>query len=113
MVQSAQEWPWCSLAKRAPAEPPHWLLPMSAVAGGRAGGGLDIARESSRETQKELEAMQTSVKRGRPYGDDRWQRQTAKRLALESTLRPRGRQRMQANQRLPTPHPFDFPFVED
>ena len=46
------------------------------------------------QSQKELEAIQTSVKRGRPYGSDRWQKATARTLSLESTLRPRGRQRI-------------------
>ena len=34
-----------------------------------------------------------SVDRGRPHGDPDWQRQTALRLGLQSTLRPPGRPR--------------------
>jgi putative transposase len=40
---------------------------------------------------KELEAVRISVVRGRPFGDEDWQKRTTKRLGLESTFRPRGR----------------------
>ena len=43
------------------------------------------------ETEAELHALRTSVKRGLPFGDDRWTKSSAVRLALESTTRPRGR----------------------
>jgi hypothetical protein len=33
-----------------------------------------------------LERVQLSLKRGRPYGTQRWTEKTAKRLGLESTL---------------------------
>ncbi|HEX4793446.1 MAG TPA: transposase [Humisphaera sp.] len=44
-------------------------------------------------TVKELERLQLSIDRGRPFGDDRWTAQTAARLGMESTLRSRGGQR--------------------
>src|SRR5262249_22814758 len=44
-------------------------------------------------TVKELERLQLSIDRGRPFGDDRWTGQTAARLGLESTLRSRGHQK--------------------
>ena len=34
-----------------------------------------------------LERLRTSVKRGRPFGDDQWAAATAARLGLQSTLR--------------------------
>jgi len=43
------------------------------------------------QTQAELEALRRSVNRGTPFGSVPWQVRTAKRLGLESTLRPRGR----------------------
>ena len=43
----------------------------------------------------ELQALRTSVVRGRPFGREDWQRRTAKQLGLEYTLRPRGRPRKQ------------------
>jgi hypothetical protein len=35
--------------------------------------------------------IKDSFKRGRPFGDDRWTRDTARRLDLEFTLNRRGR----------------------
>ena len=43
--------------------------------------------------EKELDAVRLSLKRGRPYGSETWQKRTAKKLDLESTRRPRGRPR--------------------
>jgi len=52
-------------------------------------------------TEAELEAWRRSVVRGAPYGSDSWQRRTAKRLGLESTLRPRGRPAKKKGSSLP------------
>jgi putative transposase len=41
------------------------------------------------QTEAELEALRRSLQRGAPYGSETWQKTTAKRLGLESTLRPR------------------------
>jgi putative transposase len=92
LVKSARLWPWCSLAKRAEANPPSWLLqldqwPVEPPSDWRAW----VNRP---ETAGELDSLREHVRRGRPYGDIRWQERTAQRLALESTLRPRGRQRI-------------------
>ncbi len=43
------------------------------------------------QSEAELEALRLCVKRGRPYGDDRWVKRAAKRHDLETTLRPLGR----------------------
>jgi putative transposase len=45
------------------------------------------------QTQAEVEALGRCVVRGTPYGSDRWVKQTAARLELATTLRPRGRPR--------------------
>ena len=37
-------------------------------------------------------SLRRSVLRGAPYGRERWQKETAQRLGLPSTLRRRGRQ---------------------
>ena len=39
------------------------------------------------ETEEELEALRRSVARGSPYGEADWQKRTAVRLKLESSLR--------------------------
>ena len=43
------------------------------------------------QTEAELEALRRSVVRSSPFGEASWQERTAKRLGLQSTLRPRGR----------------------
>jgi putative transposase len=43
------------------------------------------------QTPAEEEAVQTSIRRGRPFGDPEWQERISKRMSLLSTLRPPGR----------------------
>jgi putative transposase len=42
-------------------------------------------------TAAELKAVRNSVNRGAPFGDENWVQAIARRLNLQSTLRPRGR----------------------
>ena len=46
------------------------------------------------QSEKELNAIRTSVVRGQPLGSPSWIQETAKMLGLESTLRQRGRPRL-------------------
>jgi len=48
------------------------------------------------QNDKELKAIRQCIRRGRPLGNDSWQQRTAKRLNMQSTLRPRGRPRLDA-----------------
>ena len=41
--------------------------------------------------QQEVDAIQLSIARNRPYGDDRWQETKAKQLGLCHTMRREGR----------------------
>ena len=92
LVKSAGRWPWSSLAKRGTKAPPAWLLPMNRWP---VEPRKDwIAWVNRAQTEAELDALRLCVKRGRPYGEERWQKRTAVKLGLESTLRPRGRQRV-------------------
>ena len=52
-----------------------------------------VTRVNRALTKKEIEAVQTSVARGRPFGSELWQENTAKQLGLQSTFRSRGRPR--------------------
>jgi putative transposase len=52
-----------------------------------------VALVNKPQSEAELAALQRSLVRGTPYGDDRWTERTARRLDLQSTLRPRGRPR--------------------
>jgi putative transposase len=52
-------------------------------------------------TIQELAEVRHSVIRGAPYGDPAWSERTAKRLGLESSLRPRGRPRKAPDEKKP------------
>ncbi len=85
LVRSAAEWRWSSLWHRVQGG--GALLDKGPVAWPR-----DWRRRvQSAETEAELAALRRSVTRGAPFGEASWQQRTAKRLGLESTLRPRGR----------------------
>ena len=107
LVERAAEWRWSSLWHR--------------VRGGAAGllddGPLALPRDwrrqvQSPETEAELAALRRSVVRGAPFGEESWQSRTAKRLGLQSTLRPRSALETSpmstADLRLPTPLFFAF-----
>ena len=85
LVKRSEDWPWSSMSRRGRKKRCEWLLPIK-----------DWPVETPRswtafvnrpETGKELEALRRSVARGAPYGDDAWQKRTAVRLKLESSLR--------------------------
>ena len=86
LVERAAKWRWSSLWHRVQGDaasvlhegptplPRDWLRHVQSV-----------------ETEAELAALRRSVVRGTPFGEDSWRDRTAKRLGLQSTLRPRGR----------------------
>lgn len=88
LVERAEDWPWCSLWIRTYGTPEHramlsdWPLP-------RPRKWLQYVNEA--ETEAELSALRRSCLRGTPYGSSDWVKHTAKKLGLESTLRPPGR----------------------
>lgn len=87
LVRSAGNWLWSSLPRRT--QPGDRML---------TPGPVPLPRNwtawvQRAESPAELEALRRSVVRGAPYGSDRWQKQTALRLGLGATLRPRGRPR--------------------
>lgn len=88
LARRAEAWRWSSLWRREQGSPKltTWL----------AAWPVDrprnwVTRVNQPEMPVDLEELRTSVQRGRPFGDARWQTRTAARLGLESTLRSRGR----------------------
>ena len=86
LVREADAWRWSSLWHR--------------VQGNQAGlldeGPLRLPRRwlehvQAPQSEAEVEALRRSMVRGSPFGEASWQKRTAKRLGLQSTLRPRGR----------------------
>ena len=89
LVKRAEDWAWSSahyLDRRRPA--PEWLVPGPVSRPGNWRRQLNQV-----EPATQLEGLRRAVNRGTPWGTERWARQTAQRLGLESTLRPRGRPR--------------------
>ncbi len=88
LVSRAEDWQWGSLWRRTQGDPRGtvWLSPWPMQP------PRDwVARVNRPQTASELEALRTSVQRGRPFGDEGWVRRMAKRFGMEATLRPRGR----------------------
>ncbi len=98
LVRRAEHWRWGSLWRwlhpKAPdsvplspwpiARPPDW-----------------VHRVNEPLTAKELQTVRQSAQRGKPLGSDSWVNATARRLSLESTLRPPGRPRAEPGRAEP------------
>jgi putative transposase len=94
LVRRAEAWPWSSLRQRSAAASER-IISASPVA--IPSNWLSLVNEP--QTEAELAALRTSVQRGTPYGGPRWTRRAADALGLESTLRPRGRPKSQAQKK--------------
>jgi len=86
MVNEADAWRWSSLRHRSQGNKAK-LLDVGPVALPRRW----LQHVRTPQTEGELEALRRSVVRGCPFGEAPWQERTARRLSLQSTLRPRGR----------------------
>ena len=88
LVTRAERWRWGSCRVRLHGPPELAAL--------LAEWPVDTPRDwlgwvNAPQTDAEVEAVRTSLGRGRPFGSDAWVERTARRLGLEHTLRPRGR----------------------
>ncbi len=91
LVERAEDWRWGSLWRwlQKPEPDPKLLAPWPIA---RLPGWIN--RVNAALSQSELDAVRLSAQRGRPLGDEGWVESIARRLNLESTMRPRGRQRV-------------------
>lgn len=93
LVRRAENWKWSSLYRRTCGDNQSrdmladWPVPTPR---------RWLARVNRAVPDVELDAMCLCTKRGRPHGDERWVMRTAKRLGIESTMRPQGRPRKHA-----------------
>jgi putative transposase len=86
LVRSAANWRWSSLGRL------HQQLPGPPLDDGPVPRPKDWrAWVDQPMTEAELASIRRSVVRGMPYGAEAWQKQTAERLGLQSSLRPVGR----------------------
>lgn len=88
LVPRAETWPWCSLSlesQRASGERPRrheWPVE-------RPQDWTEYVNEVPNPA--DLDVLRRSAQRGTPFGEASWTEQMARRLNLQSTLRPRGR----------------------
>lgn len=96
LVKRVEDWSWTSLQAAAPQEeaaqtkaspPPwpklgHWPVP-------RPRGWLGLVNRVM--SKRDQERLKTSIKKGRPYGDDTWVAKTSAAHGLGHTLRNPGR----------------------
>jgi putative transposase len=87
LVARAEDWKWSSL--------PGWLRrdPLLWRGEPEVRDGSWLSRVNEPLSDDDLHRLRLSVERGRPFGEESWVRETARRLGLESTLRSRGRPR--------------------
>ncbi len=90
LVQRAEAWRWSSL----------WRWTSGSIQQRRMLSRWPVSRPrdwvahvNEPQTELELEAIRRSVSRSQPYGGGDWVKRTARKLGLESTLRPPHRPR--------------------
>ncbi len=93
LVASAQQWRWSSLWHGVHKSP---TVTLAAWPLGPGPQWLEYVNQI--ETEAALKALRRSTQGGTPFGETVWQQATAKRLGLESTLRPPGRPRREAKE---------------
>ncbi len=91
LAAKAEDWRWGSLWQRQNGSEElrellsDWPLDIPA-------DWVDFVNQP--QTQAEIDAIRHAVKRSCPYGSPKWVDRTARKLSLQWTLRPRGRQRV-------------------
>ena len=95
LVERAEHWRWGSLWRllQSPEPNPKLLSPWPLARLPRW-----VQRVNEPLSERELDCVRLSAQRGRPLGDDGWVETIARRLNLESTMRPRGRQKVRVPQ---------------
>lgn len=88
LVDRAENWRWGSLWRRTTGDSDARSL--------LSDPPCDLPKDwrghvNRPETETELAALRESVRRGRPFGADKWQAKIARQLDLQHTFRPRGR----------------------
>ena len=94
LVERAEAWRWGSLYRWKHGDARQNSL-LAAWPLARLPGWLN--KVNAPQTEAELSALRRSVNRGRPFGELSWSDEMARRLGLESTLRPQGRPKKQKN----------------
>ena len=88
LVRRAERWRWCSLYHRAAGV--EGSAPFLA-AGPEPWPANWTELVNAPQAAEELAALRRCVRRGSPFGPEKWAQRIARRFGLASTLRPRGR----------------------
>lgn len=88
LITSAQKWRWGSLWRRTIGNEKQRELLADWPVERPSDWTMLVNRP---QTTAEEDSIRTSIARGRPLGDETWQRQTATKLDLEFSMHPRGR----------------------
>ena len=94
-VRKAQNWPWSSVG----TPPPDTEVIPQLHPGPVARRADWLGWVNTPLSKEEDDALRVCLNRGQPYGEADWQKRIAKRLGLESTLRPRGRPRKRSSKK--------------
>ena len=97
LVKRAEEWRWSSLWRRHSGSAEDRKL-LSRWPVDRPRGWL--SRVNQPETRQEMEVLCRCVKRGQPFGSDRWRARTAAVLGLQSSMTSIGRPRKSATKKV-------------
>ncbi len=92
LVRKAQNWRWCSLWQREHPDFENDIL--------LSDWPIDLPKNwlslvNKPFSDKESQALQQCIQRDRPYGSGPWLTRIIRRFSLESTIRPRGRPRLE------------------
>jgi putative transposase len=95
LVRRAQDWPYSSMAARLDKE--HVL------AGRLCEWPVERPRDwvnlvNQPQNEDEVAALKRAMEREQPFGSEQWALRTARRLGVESSLRPRGRPRKERDK---------------
>ena len=88
LVRSASNWRWSSLWVRQHGDDSQRAVLSDWPVDRPSSWPAHVDRPL---TQRELQRLELSERRGRPFGDEAWTTRTADRLGLTHTIRPEGR----------------------
>ena len=98
LVARAEDWPWSSASHRLDGDR-QGILSRPPI--DLPSNWLEVVDEA--QTPDELAALRRSFRRGAPFGAAPWVEETAQRLGIEDTLRPRGRPKRACLEPIPSP----------
>lgn len=94
LVENSADWRWSSLAIRCGCEKEDLTISSGPLP--LPTNWLKLVGLAPNET--DVKKIDNCIRRGSPFGSDTWINRTAKRLKLQSTIRPRGRPKLSSKK---------------